>query len=159
MSRAAANTARYEDRMKANGFVRKHVWVPSDKADEVEVLAEKLRRAATWDAKAIRHERDCILSVLRKNELLLKVQGFDHISLFGSFARGDATPDSDIDLVVKINASERPKGLFGNAKFKMILQTLLQTHCGLNQGVDMVEWQNLKPEIHARVNQDRIDIF
>lgn len=159
MNRAAANTARYEDRMKAKGFVRKHVWVPADKADEVEVLAEKLRRVATWDERAVRAERERIIAVLAKNEVLLKVHGFEHISLFGSFARGDATPDSDVDLVVNIRASERPRGLFGNTKFRKTLEFMLLAQGDIRRDVDMVEWENLKPEVHAKISHDRIDIF
>lgn len=159
MSRAAANTARYEDRVKAKGFVRKHVWVPADKAEEIEILAEKLRQNANWDDAAVRRVRDKVISVLRANELLLKVQGFDHISLFGSFARGDATPDSDIDLVINIKPSERPRGLFGNTKFKMTLETLLKAQGNIDRNVDMVEWENLKPEIYAQVSNESVDVF
>jgi predicted nucleotidyltransferase len=43
-----------------------------------------------------------ILSRLRENEAALKVRGVTHAALFGSRARGDNRPDSDIDILVEI---------------------------------------------------------
>ena len=43
-----------------------------------------------------------ILAKLREHEAVLKAQGVSHAALFGSRARGDARPDSDIDILVVI---------------------------------------------------------
>ena len=39
-----------------------------------------------------------IIAALRENEAALRAQGVSHVGLFGSRARGDNRPDSDIDL-------------------------------------------------------------
>jgi predicted nucleotidyltransferase len=43
-----------------------------------------------------------ILARLRENQAALKAQGVRHAALFGSRARGDNHPDSDIDILVEI---------------------------------------------------------
>ena len=112
-----------------------------------------------WDDSAIKQERDTIIKVLVANKLWLQTLGIEHIGLFGSFARGDAGPNSDIDLVVDIKKSDRPKGLFGMAKFRMILLNLLIAQGKLNRDVDVVEWQNIKPELHETMTAESIEIF
>ncbi len=43
-------------------------------------------------------ERDQAMSRLREHEAELRKLGVEHLYLFGSTARGEARPDSDIDL-------------------------------------------------------------
>ncbi|MFH1644446.1 MAG: nucleotidyltransferase family protein [bacterium] len=46
--------------------------------------------------------KEKIINVLRKNKLFLKKQfDVDNIILFGSYARDEATPDSDIDILIE----------------------------------------------------------
>ncbi len=52
--------------------------------------------------------RDDILAKLQVLKPWLKAQGIARVRLFGSYARGEAHPGSDIDLLVEI---ERPLGL------------------------------------------------
>jgi uncharacterized protein len=52
-----------------------------------------------------------IIATLKQNEAALKAQGIAHAALFGSRARGDARPDSDIDIMIEI-APGRPMGVF-----------------------------------------------
>src|SRR5258708_4596803 len=47
-------------------------------------------------------EKQDILAKLREHEAALKAPGVSHAALFGSRARGDAGPDSDIDILVDI---------------------------------------------------------
>jgi predicted nucleotidyltransferase len=46
--------------------------------------------------------RQEILDRLRENEAALRAQGVAHAALFGSVARREARPDSDIDIMVEI---------------------------------------------------------
>ncbi|MBV9517278.1 MAG: nucleotidyltransferase domain-containing protein, partial [Hyphomicrobiales bacterium] len=43
-----------------------------------------------------------ILAKLRDNAPALRSRGVKHAALFGSHARGDAQPDSDIDILIEI---------------------------------------------------------
>ena len=43
-----------------------------------------------------------VIATLRAHEAELHRAGIRHLSLFGSVARGDATVDSDVDLVVEL---------------------------------------------------------
>jgi predicted nucleotidyltransferase len=44
-----------------------------------------------------------ILERLRENEPALRARGVTHAALFGSRARGDNRPDSDIDIMIAID--------------------------------------------------------
>lgn len=59
--------------------------------------------------------RDEALAILRAHEAELRAAGVESLSLFGSVARGDATADSDVDVVVRLTpeASEGGFAYFG----------------------------------------------
>ncbi len=44
-------------------------------------------------------DRESIIATLRAHEPELKAAGLLHLRLFGSVARGDNTPDSDVDIL------------------------------------------------------------
>ena len=45
-------------------------------------------------------KRDEIIQKLKEREADLRAQGVTHAALFGSIARGDDRPDSDIDIMI-----------------------------------------------------------
>ena len=47
--------------------------------------------------------RDAVIATLRANEAALRLRGVAHAALFGSVARGQAGPHSDIDIMVEID--------------------------------------------------------
>jgi predicted nucleotidyltransferase len=47
-------------------------------------------------------DKQDILTRLRENEAALKARGVTHAALFGSRARGEDRPDSDIDIMIEI---------------------------------------------------------
>lgn len=52
--------------------------------------------------------RDEVLAKLRELKPWLASQGIGRVRLFGSYARDEARPDSDVDLIVELT---RPMGL------------------------------------------------
>ncbi len=68
--------------------------------------------------------------------------------LFGSYARGEQTSDSDVDLLVEFDHSS-PIGLFAYARMWRELQERL----GLN--VDLVEEGTLRPFAVDSANRDK----
>ena len=68
--------------------------------------------------------------------------------LFGSYARGEETPESDVDILVEFDHSS-PIGLFAYARMWRELQERL----GLN--VDLVEEGTLKPFAIDSANRDK----
>jgi hypothetical protein len=91
--------------------------------------------------------RDSILEILEINRDDLKSYGVESISLFGSVARGDAGPRSDVDLLVDLKPGTT---LFGFVRLKNHLQDLL----GLP--VDLVMRDGLRKEFRERVFAEEI---
>ena len=56
-------------------------------------------------------KRDEIIKTLKEREADLRAHGVTHAALFGSRARGDNRPDSDIDIMVEI-APDFPMDVF-----------------------------------------------
>ena len=72
--------------------------------------------------------------------------------LFGSYARGEETSESDVDILVEFDHSS-PIGLFAYARMWRELQERL----GLD--VDLVEEGTLKPFAVESANQDKKLIY
>ncbi len=83
----------------------------------------------------LRTQREQILSLARK-------YGAYDVRVFGSVARGEARPDSDIDFLVKLEAG---RSMLDLARLLRELQSLL----GLN--VDIVTEAGLRPRIRSEV--------
>lgn len=52
-------------------------------------------------------DKGYVIQVLRNHEPELKAAGVVHLRLFGSLARGDASDQSDVDLMVEFDKSKR----------------------------------------------------
>lgn len=84
-------------------------------------------------------ERDRMLGILREHEQELKAAGLLHLRLFGSVARGDNTPASDVDLLFDYNG--RSYGFGDLLGWQNTLTTLLE------RKVDLIPADNLKASI------------
>jgi predicted nucleotidyltransferase len=89
---------------------------------------------------------------LRRAEARLKARGIVHIHVFGSVARGDAGPESDVDLVVDLDEAAAPS-LTGFVSLKEEIEDLLGC------GVDLAARASLKPGLLERVEQDAVRVF
>ncbi len=85
---------------------------------------------------------DRIQALLTAHREELTELGVASLAVFGSVARGEARPDSDVDLLVELN---RRMGLFEFAGLKLRLEELLGVK------VDLVMPSALKPRVRERV--------
>lgn len=76
--------------------------------------------------------------------------GISYLGLFGSHARGDASADSDVDLLVHY---ERPVGLLTHAQIQNKFEDLLGTP------VDLVFRDSIKPRIKPYIMQNLKTIY
>ena len=78
-------------------------------------------------------------------EYLRKTYGVEEIGVFGSFARGDATKKSDIDIAIEINHDKVAVGFFAFARMARFLEELL------GRKVDLVTKTGIKPLIRDEI--------
>jgi predicted nucleotidyltransferase len=95
---------------------------------------------------------DHVIDALRRHEAELRRAGIRHLSLFGSVARGEATPDSDVDLAAEFEP---------DARMDLIQLVALERHLAhiLGQRVDLLPEPIEAPRLRARVEQDRRHAF
>ena len=95
---------------------------------------------------------DDILQTLRTHEDELKRLGASHAAVFGSVARGEAKPGSDVDVLVELDA-ERPMGVFQYARLKLHIDEILDGDS------DVVNRRTLKPLLRNHILNDAVDAF
>ena len=86
--------------------------------------------------------RDDIVSIAAR-------YGARNVRVFGSVARGDARPDSDVDILVDM---EPGRSLFDLGGLLSELQTLL------GADVDVVTEKGLRPRIRAQVMREAVPL-
>jgi predicted nucleotidyltransferase len=93
-----------------------------------------------------------VLRKLRDAEGTLRQEGVSSIWVFGSVARGEARPDSDIDLALEIDPDRKPT-LFTLAR----LQELVETRLGAK--VDIGLRRDLRPHVTQAFERDAVRVF
>lgn len=87
----------------------------------------------------------------RRQEILriASRRGAYNVRVFGSVARGDATPQSDVDLLVDL---ESGRTLFDLGGLQMDLESLLECP------VDVITESGLRPRIRERVLREAVPL-
>ena len=75
------------------------------------------------------------------------------VYLFGSYARGDAKEDSDVDLLVEFDDSKKRLSFFDVLRFKVGLEDKF------NRNVELVEEGFLYEGFRKFVNEDKFQIY
>jgi len=96
--------------------------------------------------------RNEALETLRRSEADLRVRGVRRAAVFGSVARGDSGPDSDIDIMVEIDPEARLT-VFDYADLKDYIASLF------DGPVDVVNRDGLKPFVRPTATADAIYAF
>lgn len=97
-------------------------------------------------------ERERVLRILHEEAPELRARGVTHLSLFGSVARGDAGPRSDVDLLIDL----RRDAAFG--LFDLIdVQDKLTERFG--RSVNVAFCSTLRSWLRQEIEKDRIEIF
>jgi predicted nucleotidyltransferase len=93
-----------------------------------------------------------VLSKLRLHEPELRAAGIVHLRLFGSVARGDATDQSDVDLMADLDRSKRLT-LVGMVHLENRLSDLLGVK------VDLSAADSMKDPVRKRALREAILAF
>lgn len=99
-------------------------------------------------------ERDTALALLKRHEPELRQLGVEHLALFGSTARNEATDESDIDIEVKLTEGERGFAHLDRLdQLKAVLRKILQRR------VDVITDTAGSPRLRLAIAQDRVNAF
>jgi uncharacterized protein len=96
--------------------------------------------------------RDEILTCLRGLEPLLRAKGVTSLAIFGSRSRGDARSDSDLDVLVDVDAAIR-NPLYLAFEVQDIV------HDALGIDIEATLREGLGERIAARIADDVIEVF
>jgi hypothetical protein len=97
-------------------------------------------------------DRGLVLTKLRAHEAELREAGVAQLSLFGSTARGDSGPDSDVDLLAALDQTKR-LSLLDVVCIEVRLTDLLGVK------VDLIVQGTLKPRVQQSVQTEVLRAF
>ncbi len=93
--------------------------------------------------------RDAIIATIRANRDKLDELHVKSLAIFGSVARGDDRPDSDLDVLVEFEGMATFDGYFD---LLFLLEKLVE------RKVDLVTQKGLKPRVRPYVEKDLIHV-
>jgi hypothetical protein len=91
-----------------------------------------------------------VKKALAAHKAELKAQGVKSLAVFGSVARGDAGPGSDVDLLAEF---ERPFGLFNFVEVKAYLEIILGC------SVDLVSRDAVYEELRDIIYDEAVNVI
>lgn len=94
-------------------------------------------------------KRDDVLRLLMAHKQELDSFGVKYLAIFGSVARDEARPDSDVDILVEFS---KPVGMFEFLDLKNYLENLL------GRRVDIGTAASLRPNMRARVLKEAVHV-
>ena len=95
-------------------------------------------------------KRDEILTSVRAHQKSLQKRGVKSLSLFGSGARNQIKPNSDVDFLVEFDS---PVGLFGLFQVQHYLEEILE------RSVDLGTIKALREHLRNPVLEEAIRVF
>jgi predicted nucleotidyltransferase len=119
-------------------------------------LAETARQGYNDAMQGVSLSRDDIIAVLRSHRAELQAHGIEGMTLFGSVARDEAGPESDIDLAARLSASFSAGGF---DYFGKLEQTRNRLAALLGCAVDLVEEPAIRPTLRRAIERDGVRAF
>jgi len=92
-----------------------------------------------------------INEIKNKINSILKKNGVKKAAIFGSYARGEETKKSDVDILIEYENDD--KSLFDFIGLKLDLEKELK------KKVDLVEYSTIKPRIKERILSEQLPIL
>ena len=92
-----------------------------------------------------------VLAILKRHREELQHLGVRSLTLFGSVARNEAGPRSDVDFLVEI---DRPMGLFGLLRIQHLIEQLLG---GIE--VDLIMKGSVLEELKDDIQEDSVRVI
>jgi predicted nucleotidyltransferase len=93
-----------------------------------------------------------VIRLLRSNRAELEKIGIRHAEIFGSVARGEDLPDSDVDILVDLDP-DIVRDLFAYSRVQRTLQDLV------GRRVDIARRGRTRPEIDADLIRDAVHAY
>ncbi len=117
-----------------------------------EVVREALRLLHQTAGKRLAPDRTTVEKAIRRIETDLRAKGVDALYLFGSVARGEAGPDSDIDVLIEVAP---------NSRFSLLDQAGIQTDLSnaVGHAVDVIVKKSLRKELRGKVLAEAKRVF
>jgi predicted nucleotidyltransferase len=95
---------------------------------------------------------DAVRLQLAATEPELRRRGVRHLDVFGSVARGEDRPDSDVDLAAEIEEGHS-FSLFRMEETRLLLEDALR------RPVDLGEIDSFRPQVRVAFERDRVPVF
>lgn len=96
--------------------------------------------------------RDDVITTLRSHKAEIHAFGVSHLHLYGSYARDEAGPESDIDLFFDKD-TKRKFGFLEFTGLKIMLEELFGAEVGI------VSRSSIKPALRHRIEDSAIKVF
>ena len=152
---AAERQRKRRRKLRDQGIIDMTVKVPLTTIPAMRQLAKALRENPNYPIAANRLAPTArVLKSIQKN---LITAGVDHAAIFGSTARGEDRPDSDIDIFIDFD-SKKIGGLFGYVNVIGIIEESIQQTFP-NIDVDVADHQTMKPRIRKNAEAEALYVF
>lgn len=155
MSTSAERQRKHRQRLRRRGIVDVTVAVPEAQRAALGEFARALR------AGSPPHPAPgpllAVIKALKEIRPALMAAGVRHAGVFGSAARGDYRPGSDIDIAIDIDAG-RVGDIIAYVKIADHIQSAVQARCP-DAAVDVADRASLKARVRERFERDVVYAF